>query len=101
MPRHPNRYGSDTSRFQRPVRAEALQKARTGTFLRPINHNHLKVARGSNREGPAMTTEQQRQFIMTCLAGALFLGAVLTSVDVRFPAPPFGHAFSRAEIALR
>jgi hypothetical protein len=48
-----------------------------------------------------MTTEQQRQFIVTCLAGALFLSAVLTSVDLRFPASPLSHALSHAEIALR
>jgi hypothetical protein len=44
-----------------------------------------------------MTTDQ-RQFFAACLAAALFLGAVLSSVDLRVvQASPLSHA----EIALR
>jgi hypothetical protein len=42
-------------------------------------------------------TSEHRQFIATCLAAALFLVAVLSSVDTQV----YAHPFSQAEIALR
>jgi len=43
-----------------------------------------------------MTTEH-RQFFAACVAAALFLAAVVASVDMQVQAPPLGHA----QIALR
>ena len=43
-----------------------------------------------------MTTEQ-RQFFAACVAAALFLAAVLASVDMQVQATPFHHS----QIALR
>jgi len=42
-------------------------------------------------------TSEQRQFFVPCVAAALFLAVVLTSVDMQVQAPPFGHS----QIALR
>jgi hypothetical protein len=41
-------------------------------------------------------TSEQRQFV-PCVAAALFLAMVLTSVDMQVQATPFGHL----QIALR
>ena len=42
-------------------------------------------------------TSEQRQFFAACVAAALFLMAVLTSVDMQAQTLPFSHA----QIALR
>ena len=42
-------------------------------------------------------TSEQRQFFAACVAAALFLTAVLTSVDMQVRATPLGHA----QVALR
>jgi len=42
-------------------------------------------------------TSEQRQFFAACVAAALFLATVLTSVDMQVRATPFGHA----QVALR
>jgi len=42
-------------------------------------------------------TSEQRQFLAVCVGAALFLAAVLTSVDMQVQATPFSHV----QIALR
>jgi hypothetical protein len=42
-------------------------------------------------------TSGQRQFLAACVAAALFLATVLTSVDMQVQASPLGHS----QIALR
>jgi hypothetical protein len=42
-------------------------------------------------------TSEQREFFAVCVAAALFLAAVLTSVDMQIQATPFDHS----QIALR
>jgi hypothetical protein len=42
-------------------------------------------------------TNEQRQFFAACVASALFLAAVLSSVDMQVQATPYSHS----QIALR
>lgn len=67
------------------------------TFLNPPLTIIASGLHGATEFPRAAMTTEQRQFFSACVAAALFLGAVLSSVDVQVHGRPFSHS----QVALR